>query len=211
MNKSEAINTFYKNYNNLSDNKRNTFSNLVNKLLSVNYMCSSKNKDDYYSIVGDLDLYTSYFALMDYTLEYHQVDNVINIYNNQNYNRYNFKKNESIVLLILRKIYFQKMQEISLLEDITVTLEGLHEELMTTGIFDKRINKSELQAILRVLRRFNIIDSSDALDNDQSIIIIYPTICYVLPIERIEEIENRINDYTKRGEYNEEVSKNEND
>ena len=129
-------------------------------ILSYNYICASRPRDldDYYKIIADLDLYVSYFALMDYVLENHSVDKVVNLYNLQNYNRYSFKKNESVILLLLRKFYYQKMQEISLLDDITITLQQLHDAINTTGIFGKRINKSELKEVFRVLKRYNIID-----------------------------------------------------
>lgn len=213
MDKYKQATEFYNRFVRLSDAKKEQFSRLTNKLLSFNYICAARqrDKDDYYSIVSEFELYACYFALMDYVLEHHNVDKVVNIYNQQNYNRYNFKKNESVVLLLLRKFYYQKMQEISLLDNITITMEELHESIMTTGIFEKRINKTELKDILRVLKRFNIIDISGANDDDQSIIIIYPTISYILPIERLEEIESRLNEYQKRGDENEETSKDEAD
>ena len=146
---------------------------------------------------------------MDYVLENHSVDKVVNLYNLQNYNRYSFKKNESVILLLLRKFYYQKMQEISLLDDITITLQQLHDAINTTGIFGKRINKSELKEVFRVLKRYNIIDLTGNSDDDNAVIIIYPTILYVLPVERLEEIDNILADYQKRGDISEETSQDE--
>ncbi|WP_308698772.1 DUF4194 domain-containing protein, partial [uncultured Thomasclavelia sp.] len=113
--------------------------------------------------------------------------------------------NESLVLLLLRRCYYQKMQEISLLDNITITLEELHDAISETGIVDRRLNKGELKEIFRVLKRYNIIDLSSNSLEDNTIIIIYPTILYVLPIERIEEIDNILDDYQKRGEMIEET------
>lgn len=211
MNKYQQATNFYNKFVRLSDAKKEDFSRLTNKLLSYNYICASrpKDRDDYYNIVSDFDLYASYFSLMDYVLENHNVDKVVNLYNQQNYNRYSFKKNESVILLLLRKIYYQKMQEISLLNDITVTLEELHDAIQATGIYDKRINKSDLREVFRVFKRFNIIDFTGNSDDDHAVIIIYPTILYVLPIERIDEIETILQDYNKRGESIEEISEDE--
>ncbi|MEY8676468.1 DUF4194 domain-containing protein [Thomasclavelia cocleata] len=211
MDKYQQATIFYNKYVRLSDSKKEEFSRLTNKLLSYNYICASRPRDldDYYKIIADLDLYVSYFALMDYVLENHSVDKVVNLYNLQNYNRYSFKKNESVILLLLRKFYYQKMQEISLLDDITITLQQLHDAINTTGIFGKRINKSELKEVFRVLKRYNIIDLTGNSDDDNAVIIIYPTILYVLPVERLEEIDNILADYQKRGDINEEVSQDE--
>ncbi|WP_279166891.1 DUF4194 domain-containing protein [Thomasclavelia cocleata] len=211
MDKYQQATIFYNKYVRLNDSKKEEFSRLTNKLLSYNYICASRPRDldDYYKIIADLDLYVSYFALMDYVLENHSVDKVVNLYNLQNYNRYSFKKNESVILLLLRKFYYQKMQEISLLDDITITLQQLHDAINTTGIFGKRINKSELKEVFRVLKRYNIIDLTGNSDDDNAVIIIYPTILYVLPVERLEEIDNILADYQKRGDISEETSQDE--
>lgn len=148
---------------------------------------------------------------MDYSLENHKVDSVVNIYNNQNYNHYSFKKNESVVLLLLRKLYFQKMQEISLVEQVVVTVEELHDAINTTGIYEKRMTKSELMEVFRLLMRFNIIDFVGNIGNDSNTIIIYPTISYVLAIDKLEQIENIISDYGKRSGDDEKTSENETD
>lgn len=211
MNKYQQATSFYNKFIRLSDQKKEEFSRLCNKLLSYNYICATKPKDqeDYYKIIGELELYVDYFALMDYIVEHHSVDKVVNIYNQQNYNRYHFKKNESVILLILRKHYYLKMQEVSLLDHITMTLEELHDSLNSTGIFEKRINKTELKDIFKILKRYNIIDIMGNSDDDQAVIIIYPTILYVLPMQQIEQIDNRLNEYKKRGENVEEISEDE--
>ncbi|WP_027090780.1 DUF4194 domain-containing protein [Thomasclavelia saccharogumia] len=213
MDKYQQATTFYNKYIRLSDSKKEEFSRLTNKLLSYNYICASRPRDldDYYKIIADFELYASYFALMDYVLENHNVDKVLNLYNLQNYNRYSFKKNESVILLLLRRFYYQKMQEVSLLDNITITLQQLHDAINATGIFDKRINKSELKEVFRVLKRYNIIDVTGNSDDDNAVIIIYPTITYVLPVERLEQIENILLDYQKRGDSSEKTSQDEAD
>ncbi len=211
MNKSQQATTFYNRYGRLSDQKKEEFSRLCNKLLSYNYLCAARAKDqeDYYKIFSELELYRSYFALMDYVVEYHQVDKVINLYNQQNYNRYIFKKNESVVLLLLRRFYYQKMQEVSLLDQVTVTMEELHDAIQITGILEKRLNKGEMKDIMRLFKRYHIIDTTGQSDDDQSVIIVYPTILYVLPIQQLEELDNRLQEYRKRGDRYEETSENE--
>ena len=211
MDKYQQATTFYNKYIRLNDSKKEEFSRLTNKLLSYNYICASRSRDldDYYKIIADFELYASYFALMDYVLENHNVDKVLNLYNLQNYNRYSFKKNESVILLLLRRFYYQKMQEVSLLDNITITLQQLHDAINATGIFDKRINKSELKEVFRVLKRYNIIDVTGNSDDDNAVIIIYPTITYVLPVERLEQIDDILLDYQKRGDSSEKTSQDE--
>ena len=91
------------------------------------------------------------------------------------------------------------MQEVSLIDQITMTMEELHDAMLATGLFEKRINKGEMRDILRILRRYHIIDTTGQSDDDQSIIIIYPTILYVLPVQQIEDIDHRLAEYSRQG------------
>ena len=71
--------------------------------------------------------------------------------------------------------------------------------MLAKGLFEKRINKGEMRDILRILRRYHIIDTTGQSDDDQSIIIIYPTILYVLPVQQIEDIDHRLAEYSRQG------------
>lgn len=50
MDKYQSATRFYNKYVKLSDSKKEEFSRITNKLLSVNYLCAAKerDKDDYY-------------------------------------------------------------------------------------------------------------------------------------------------------------------
>ena len=69
MNKYQQATTFYNHYVRLSDSKKEEFSRLCNKLLSYNYICASrpKDQDDYYKIVSELDLYVHPELLKNYS------------------------------------------------------------------------------------------------------------------------------------------------
>ncbi|MGL4382671.1 MAG: DUF4194 domain-containing protein, partial [Bacilli bacterium] len=195
MDKYQCATSYYNSFIKLNDPQKEDFSRICNKLLNCNFICNKKQSDqkDFYLIISSLDLYTSYFALMDYELSYFDANNVISIKSIHNYNHRNFKKMESIILLILRKLYFIKMQEISLNEHITTSIEELHIELATTNILKKRITKQELRESLMVLKGLNIIENMGNLDLDETIIIIYPTILYLVSMSTIEEINAYLN------------------
>ena len=52
---------------------------------------------------------------------------------------------QTIVLLLLRKLYFQKSQELQDTEFIHITLGELHGEIEATGIYNERLKKTELK------------------------------------------------------------------
>ena len=199
MNKYKHATNFYNKYIKLKDTEKEEFSRLTNKMLSCCLLTLKKEKDrkDFFLILSNLSLYQSYFAIMNYELNHYEKDQVLHLVNTDNNNQYHLKKIETIILLTLRKLYFIKMQEVSLLDDITVTVEEFHDELMRTGLFNKRINKTELYESFRILKKYSLVEIIGDLDKDSSIIRLLPTILYVIPYNKIEEIDGVIRSYEK--------------
>ncbi|MDF9825515.1 hypothetical protein M2475_001962 [Breznakia sp. PF5-3] len=197
-------------YSNMSTYQRDNFSRILNRLLSVNYLCGGRKKDrnDYYFISDYESLFSNFLILIDYNFYINKADQVVYIINKNNYNHLNINKIYSVVLLLLRKMYFQKSQELQDTEFINVTLGELHAEVEATGLYDKRINITELKELYQFLSRYNICERIGDLRDDDSRLILYPTINYILPIHKINEIEERIQNY-KQGVNNEDIDKSE--
>ena len=117
---------------------------------------------------------------------------------------------QTIVLLLLRKLYFQKSQELQDTEFIHITLGELHGEIEATGIYNERLKKTELKTIYQFLSRYNICERVGDLNEDDSRLIIYPTINYILPVQKIEEINQRIQQF-KKGDRHENTNESETD
>ena len=199
MNKYKHATNFYNKYIKLKDTEKEEFSRLTNKMLSSCLLTLKKQKDrkDYFLILSNFALYQSYFAIMNYELNHYEKDQVLHLINLDNNNQYHLKKLETIILLTLRKLYFIKMQEVSLLDDITVSIEEFHEELLRTGLFNKRITKTELFDSFRVMKKYSLVEIIGDLDKDSSIIRLYPTILYVIPYNKIEEIDEILKNFEK--------------
>ncbi|MDF2699191.1 MAG: hypothetical protein K0Q49_747 [Haloplasmataceae bacterium] len=211
---SDLILDFSQKYLKLKERDKKNFSRIANKLLSVNFITNQKETDleDYYFIVGNLDLFKSYLSLMDFELNHYQADKVIMLSNNESYNHFNLKLNESIVLLILRLIYDEKMREVSLTDKIIINLDAIHDKFLSTGLKDRRISKTELRQILSVFKRYNLIELIDTdLGDDESRLILYPSILYAVYIENINEVYKKLSTYRKGGESNEETSSDQTD
>ena len=91
---------------------------------------------------------------------------------------------------------------------INITLGELHAEIEATGLYDRRITKTELKDAYQFLSRYNICERIGELNDDDTRLIIYPTINYILPVTKIDELTNRINNY-KKGDNNENINQSE--
>lgn len=209
----EDARSFYERYSQLEERDQTRISKLVNKLLSMNFLCRAKETDreDYYLCVRYEAIFKAYFSLMDYDLKINKQNEVVAITNREGYNHLQLRLNESLILLILRKMYYKKMNTLSLNDNISMRIGELHEEILATNRFDKRIGKSELGQIIRLFKRYNLVDMIGDVGDDDSVLILYPSILYAVSIAQIEEVERKIDALAKGESGNEENHENEAD
>jgi len=178
-------------YDTLSINEKGEFRRVCNKLLSLCLLCKQKEdtKKDYYFIERHGDAINEYFEPLGYELEINKSIKAVQLINKFGINRIQLKLIESITLLILRILYVEKMQELSLSQFITIEIDELQNRFIALGFKDKAMDKTLLRQALRTLKRFNIIET---LDKDMTLsdsrIIVYPTIQMIVRGENINSI-----------------------
>ena len=113
----------------------------------------------------------------------------------ENRKRIRLKKLDTVMLLIFRLLYHKGSQNVNLSADISATLGELIQEINKTGIFKERLTKTDLLNSLKTLRRYKLIyfDFNDW--NDDDIIFIYPTILYIINIDDINLLNEKIKEY----------------
>ena len=191
MNKNELMKNMSQAYLLLSEKRKEEFSRILNRLLAVNFICGGRKRDreDYYFISENEQLFKDFLMMLDYDFHLYKADRV---------------------LLLLRKLYFQKSQELQDTEFIHISLGELHSEIEATGIYNERLKKTDLKNIYHFLSRYNICERIGDLNEDDTRLIIYPTINYILPIQKIDEINQRIQQY-KKGDHDENINESETD
>lgn len=208
MNKTQATKQFSENFLDLKEAEKTTFSRIVNKLLQVNLLTKRKISDanDYRFILAFKEIFEAFFLLMDFSLNIKREDEVVYITNDSLYNHLRLKKEESILLLVLRILYQRKKDFVTLNEDVEIFLHEIHSELMRIGYLDnKRITKDKLKPTLSFLRSYNLIDYIDRGLHNDARIKIYPTIIYVTNLESIKEVVDKLDGYMEGSEINEET------
>jgi len=135
----------------LKEAEKSTFSRIVNKLFQVNYITRKKIADanDYRFILAYKEVFEAYFALADFELLIQRHEEVVYIKNESVFNHLRLKKEESILLLVVRMIYQQKMDVVTLDENVEIFLSDIHNELSRIGYLDnKRMTKDKLKPSL---------------------------------------------------------------
>ena len=193
---------------------KDDFSRICNRLLSACFLCkrNETNKADYYFVIKYKEKFAECFSLLGYRLEINEEYGVIQLTNPQNYNRYNMKLFESILLLILRILYDEKRRELSVSDEVIVNVGDIHEKFLSLKIRDKMIDKTTFRNAISTLKRFQIIETLDTnLTEEESRIIIFDAILLAVRVEDIKSAYEKLETYRKGGKSSEETDEGEAD
>lgn len=193
---------------------KDDFSRICNRLLSSCFLCkrNETNKGDYYFVLKHRDKFLVYLSLLGYRLEINEEYGVVQLTNPQNYNRYNLKLFESVILLILRILYDEKKRELSISDEVIVNVGDIHEIFMSLKIRDKMIDKTTLRNAISTFKRFQLIETLDSdLSNEDTRIIIFDSILMAVRVEDIKQAYERLQNYKKGDKSNEETDESETD
>lgn len=193
---------------------KDDFSRICNRLLSSCFLCkrNATNKSDYYFVIKYKEKFSSCFALLGYRMEINEEYGVIQLTNPQNYNRYNMKLFESILLLILRILYDEKRRELSVSDEVIVNVGDIHDKFLSLKIRDKMIDKTTFRNAISTLKRFQIIETLDTnLTDEEARIIIFDAILMAVRVEDIKAAYEKLEIYRKGEKSSEEADESEAD
>ena len=193
---------------------KDNFSRVCNRLLSSCFLCkrNETTKADYYFVIKYREQFSQCLSLLGYRLEVNEEYGVIQPTNPQNYNRYNMKLFESILLLILRILYDEKKRELSVSDEVIVNVGDIHEKFLSLKIREKMIDKTTFRNAISTLKRFQILETLDAnLTDEDSRIIIFDSILMAVRVEDIKAAYEKLEIYRKGGSTGEEADEVETD
>jgi len=130
----------------------------------------------------------------------------IQIVHTEGTNLLRLKKEETLVLLILRILYHQHLVKTSVNDNIVIRVDEIHQYYDSLEL-KKKINKTDLVKILRTYRRLNLIDPLGDITKANTKIVIYPTILLAINTQAINDVYNLIANIEDKneGEDNEET------
>ena len=193
---------------------KDEFIRICNRLLSQCFLCKKNEatRADFYFIMKYKEKFTQYLSILGYRLEINEEYGVDQLVNMQNYNRYNMKLFESIILLILRILYDEKKRELSISDEVIVNMGDIHEKFMSLKIRDKMMDKTTLRNAISTMRRFQLVETLDReLANEDARLIIYDSILMAVRVEDIRTAYEKLEHYRKSEKSNEEIDASEAD
>lgn len=187
-------------YDELSSRDKEEFKRVCNKLLSCCLLCKKKEdtRKDYYFIENYRDAINEYLEPLGYEVELNKTISAVQLINKYGHNRLKLKLGESITLLILRILYHEKMEDISLSDKVVVEVSEIQDKFVALGFKDKLMDKTLLKQSIAMLKRFNIVEPLDSnITLGDSRIVIYPSILMAVRMDEINNVYDKLSTYTR--------------
>ena len=169
------------------------FRDTANKLLACTFLSRDKrdNKESYYFLMSYKEIFDEFFKILGYEIILDMPTGSVMLTGATASNTLKLKRDESIILLIIRLLYHEKMKDTSLNENIVCAVSDIHEKYDYLEI-KRKLNKTDLVSALRLLRRYNLIEVTGDLTSSACKIVILPTILMAIKSEDITEVYNTI-------------------
>lgn len=184
----------------LPSSERENFTRLCNKLLGVGFICKKKSgsRKDYYFIQKHRKLFEEYLSVLGYVLEIHEEYGVVHLRNRLNYNHYRLKLYDTMILIILRILYDEKKRELSLMDDVIVTIGEIQEKYQALKIRNGLIDKTTMNHALMLFKRFQLLDTLDKdLTLEDARVLLLDSILLAVKVEDIKEAFDKLQIYRK--------------
>lgn len=189
-------------YCKLNEADKVLFKTIVIKLLKVNFLLKINNEENYIYILKHKNLFKLFFKYMNFLFYLREDKELAYIKTEDEVQINHINKNETLCLLTLRLLYNSKSNEISLLDNIVVSVEELQTKLFSIGFNEKnqdRVKKTLLKEMLRTFKQHNIIYYNEDIALDTTRITIYPSIEVAMDFNTLEDVLMRL-DALKGGE-----------
>lgn len=152
---------------------------LLNNCFLIGNVDSTREK--YYYVINHEESFRQIFQPIGYTLVVHRNLRVVQLINNYGTGRLALKKYESIMLLIFRLMYVEKRESLSTSEDkIVVTVEEIKNEYEKLNL-PRKFDKVLLEDSLKNIKRYNLVQPLDKLQDMDAKIQIYSSVMLAMP------------------------------
>lgn len=197
----------------LPEKSQRDLPRVINRILGQVFLYQDKDddKDDYYFVHRHREACQTTLALAGYNLlhdDYHRIFQVISEYS---YCRARYKLDETLMITVLRKLYEERIERLSLAQDPVVTIGEVREEYRTITGKERDLGITQYENLLRHLRVLGLIDTLDGRTIDvrdaEARLRLRGSVRLILPVQTVDELDAWIRKYCSSDE--EEIEENE--
>ncbi len=185
-------------YSALSDKDREQFTRVINLLLQKTFILRDEvdhrtgnmiiNRD-FRFLERHLSLFTHYLLVTGWEIQLDSSCGVAALYNRYGLNRRRIDKATTYFLYVLRLIYEEQMENLSMRKEAFTTIGGVVEKMFHLGLTEKKPTDKSLRESLAFLKNINIIDKiGGAWTNADTRLIVFPSIIFLVTNDKISSL-----------------------
>lgn len=183
---------------------------VVNRLLGQVFLYRDKeeDKDDYYFVHRHRSACENVLALAGFSLLHDEYHNIFQAVSEFSYCRARYKLDETLMILVLRKLYEERSERLSLAQDPVVTIGEVREEYRTITGKTRDLGIIQYENLLRRLRSMGLLETLDGRTIDvrdaEARLRLRGSVRLVLPVQSVDELDAWVRKYRSAGEDEEE-------
>ncbi len=190
----------------LPEKARRDLPRVMNRLLGQTFLYQDVDgdKDDYYFVHRHRPVVESLLRLAGFSLlhdDYHRIFQVVSEFS---YCRAHYRLDETLMIVVLRKLYEERVEHLSLANDPVVTVGEVREEYRTITGKERDLGVVQYEQLLRRLRTMGLIDTLDGhtinVRNSEARLRLRGSVRLILPVQSADEMEAWLRKYRKVGE-----------
>lgn len=170
---------------------------LANYLLNHCFVIGNleATREKYYLITNNEEELQTIFRPLGYSIVINRTLRVAQLVNLHEWGRVEFQKYETILLLILRLLYVEKRETLSVSEQlVTVTVEEVEAEYNKLNL-PRKLDRRTLEAALRTFKKYNLALAVDRPENSSARIQILSSIMLALPEQAVTKADTQTREY----------------
>lgn len=183
---------------------------VVNRLLGQTFLYRDKeeDKDDYYFVHRHRLACENALELAGFNLLHDEYHNIFQAISEFSYCRARYRLDESLLILVLRKLYEERSERLSLAQDPVVTIGEVREEYRTITGKERDLGITQYEQLLRRLRSMGLLDTLDGRTIDvhdaEARLRLRGSIRMLLPVQTVDELDAWVRKYRSAGAEEEE-------
>jgi Domain of unknown function (DUF4194) len=178
---------------------------VINRMLGQVFLYRDKedDKDDYYFVHRHRSACESALALVGFTLLHDDYHNIFQVVSEFSYCRTHYKLDKTLMILVLRKLYEERSEHLSLAQDPVVTIGEVREEYRTITGKERDLGIVQYETLLRRLRAMGLIDTIDGRTIDvresEARLRLRGSVRMILPVQSVDELTAWVRKYRSVG------------
>lgn len=185
----------------LPDKVKKEIPRVMNRLLGGTFLYQEDegDKEDYYLVYRHRQVFETLLALSGFMLLHDDYHRIFQVISDWSYSRHRFKLDITLLIAVLRKLYEEQAERLSLAASPVVTVGEVREEYRTITGKERDLGITQYEEILRQLKRWGLVEplNGRTLDprDSECRMRLRGSVRMILPIQAADEMEAWLQKY----------------